>query len=97
MIPYSPIGVEEAEAIACGALAFLADNERRLGRFLDETGLRPETIRAAASEPGFLAAVLQHVAGDEALLLDVARGLDLPPERITRALQRLSPADPFTT
>jgi hypothetical protein len=94
MIPHSQIGVEQAEDIACRALAFLAQDGRRLARFLDETGLRPETIRAAASEPGFLAAVLQHVAGDERLLVEFARALDLHPERIGQALRRLSPAEP---
>lgn len=82
----------EAEEIAGGALGVIAADEERLWRFLDLTGLAPDALRAAAARPGFAAAVLDHVAADEALLLDVAHALDLPPERVARAHALLSPS-----
>jgi hypothetical protein len=76
---------EEAEAIAVRALGFLASDPERLARFLDLTGLRPETLRAAAREPHFLARVLDHVAGDEALLIEAAADQGITPERFAAA------------
>lgn len=69
---------EEAELLAVAALSFLADDPERLGRFLAETGLEPEGLRSAAGTPGFLPAVLDHLIGNESLLLDFAadRGID---------------------
>ena len=61
-----------AENIAIKALTFLAGDPERLARFLALTGLGPETIRAAAGSPGFLKAVLDHVAGHEELLVSRA-------------------------
>ena len=81
----------EAEAIAVSALATLAGDPERLSRFLDLTGLRPDTIRQAAASPRFLAAVLDHVAGDEALLIETAAGMGVAPERLARARQILDP------
>ena len=56
-----------AEELAISALSFLAEDPETLGRFLGATGLGPETLRAAATEPGFLVAVLEHLMGDESL------------------------------
>jgi hypothetical protein len=52
-----------AEDIAVKALTLLIRDQERLARFLALTGLGPDTIRAAAGSPGFLRAVLDHVAG----------------------------------
>lgn len=57
-----------AEGCAIGALTFLAGDEGRLERFLAISGLTPETLRAAADSPGFLAGVLDYLLGDESLL-----------------------------
>jgi Protein of unknown function (DUF3572) len=42
-----------AESLAIAALAFLAAEPGRLGRFLALTGIGPESIRAAAHQPQF--------------------------------------------
>jgi hypothetical protein len=62
----------DAEALALAAFSFIAAEPERLGTFLEFTGLTPATVRAAASSPGFLPAVLDHLLGNEALLLDFA-------------------------
>ena len=74
-----------AEEMAVAALGFLASEPDRLSRFLDICGLGPHNLRAAAADPGFLAAVLDYVAGDEPLLIAFAADQGLPPERIAAA------------
>ena len=82
---------EDAEALAVDALAFLAEDAETLGRFLTATGLGPETLRAAAAEPGFLAAVLEHLMGDETLLLVFAERRRVRPTMIAAARHALDP------
>ena len=74
-----------ANDIAVQALAFLGEDTDRLGRFLALSGLDPSTIREAARQPGFLLGVLDHVAGDEALLVAFAAGNGLRPEQVAEA------------
>ena len=84
--------VEQAESVAVEAFSFVAGDAELLYRFLEVTGLRPETIRQAAASPGFLGAVLDHMASDEEFLLAVARSLGTTPERIMEARHTLSPS-----
>ncbi|GAB6841641.1 hypothetical protein HNR00_000868 [Methylorubrum rhodinum] len=79
------------ERLAVEVLGWLADDDERLTRFVVESGLDPGTLRESARDPGFLAAVLDHVMGDEPRLLACARTLDVKPERIAAAWQRLQP------
>ncbi len=81
----SPFLTGEAEQIAISALGYLADDPARLDRFLALSGLNPQSLRAAAGEPGFLAAVLDHVAGDERQMLDFAASLPCDPADIAKA------------
>jgi hypothetical protein len=83
------LGGDEAEAIGIAALQFLAADADRLSRFLALSGLGPETIRAAATQPRFLAGVLAHIAEDESMLHHFAAEASLPPERIGEALTLL--------
>jgi len=82
---------DEAERLAVAALTFVAEDAETLGRFLSATGLGPETLRAAAAEPGFLAAVLEFVMGDEALLLVFAERRRVRPTLIAAARWTLDP------
>ena len=93
MTAHKKIATQQAEDLALRTLTYIASEDERLGRFLDVTGLRPETIRTAATSPGFLAAVLDYVAADEPLLVGLAQSLDLKPERIMEARWTLSPTD----
>ena len=79
-----------AEDIAIKALTFLTGDPERLARFLALTGLGPETIRAAAGSPGFLKAVLDHVAGHEELLVSLAGEIGTRPETIVAARRLLA-------
>jgi hypothetical protein len=80
-----------AESIAIEALTFLAGNPARLDRFLALSGLGRDTLRAAAGEPGFLAAIADHLASDESLLLAFAATTGHAPAMIAKARDILSP------
>ena len=80
---------DNAEGIAIDVLSWLAQDEERVLTFLQATGLSPGDIRTAASDPDFLAGVLDHVMGEETALLACAKDLNLKPERIATAWERL--------
>jgi Protein of unknown function (DUF3572) len=81
---------EAAAELAVAALTFLAGETERLERFLAATGLGPQSLRAAAREPGFLLGVLDHVASDESLLLAFANENGIDPEDVGRARDALA-------
>jgi hypothetical protein len=76
---------EAAEAMAIEALAFLASEPEHLERFLAESGISPDGIREAARDFGFLAGVLDHLSGDEMLLVAFAQHAGIDPAEIERA------------
>lgn len=80
---------DEAQAMALRALAFLVEDAERIERFLGLTGVDPGDLRALAREPGFLLAVLDHLAGEEALLLDFAAREDVAPMAVGLARRAL--------
>lgn len=82
--------IEDAQTLALRALAFLATEPERLGPFLSATGLGPENLRAAASEPEFLAAVLDHIGSSDSLLLEFAETTRLPPDAVAEACRVLA-------
>ena len=79
----------DAETVAIHALTFLAADLERLERFLALTGLSPDEVRAAAGDPGFLAAVLEHTTQDETLLMTFSANAGIAPEAIEAARIRL--------
>lgn len=86
----SAIGEGEAQDLAVEALGFLANDEEQLSRFLSVFGLGPENLRAAASEPGFFAAVLDYICKDDSLVLTFAANAGIDPDRIAQARVRLA-------
>jgi hypothetical protein len=83
------LGHDEAQTMAVEGLGFLADDTDRLDRFLALSGLNPATLRAAAGAPGFLLAVLDHIAGDESLLIAFSTAAGHDPRDIARAREIL--------
>ena len=81
---------QAAEDIAVKTLTLLASDPERVARFLALTGLGPDTIRSTAGSPGFLKAVLDHVAGHEDLLVRLADEMGIGPETIAEARRLLA-------
>jgi hypothetical protein len=81
---------EVAEIVAVQALGFIAGDPERLGLFLAETGIGPETLRSAASDPKFLGSVLDFVMRDDATVQAFAKASELHPTNIAAAHQILN-------
>jgi hypothetical protein len=84
---------EVAEIVAVQALSFIAGEPERLGLFLAETGIGPETLRNAAADPRFLASVLDFVMRDDATVKAFASVSQLHPTNIAAAHQALNDPD----
>jgi hypothetical protein len=81
---------EVAEIVAVQALSFVAGDPERLGLFLAESGIGPETLRTAAANPHFLASVLDFVMRDDATVKAFAAASQLHPTNIAAAHQALN-------
>jgi hypothetical protein len=80
---------EVAEIVAVHALRFIAGDPERLGLFLAETGIGPETLRTAAANPQFLASVLDFVLRDDVTVKAFASASQLDPTNVAAARQVL--------
>ena len=78
-----------AEIVAVQALGFIAGAPERLGLFLAESGIGPETLRTAAADPQFLASVLDFVLRDDATVKAFANVSQLHPTNIAAAREVL--------
>ncbi len=85
---------EVAEIVAIQALSFVAGEPERLGLFLSESGIGPETLRSAAKDPQFLVSVLDFVLRDDETVQAFASVSQLDPTTIAAARQALG--DPHT-
>jgi hypothetical protein len=81
----TPEAREQAETVALQGLAFLASEPTQLERFLSETGLAPDEIRANAGSREVLEAALTVLLNDEALLLTFAANAGIQPEDVVEA------------
>ncbi|HML07912.1 MAG TPA: DUF3572 domain-containing protein [Xanthobacteraceae bacterium] len=71
--------------LAIQAFAFIAEKPERLEHFLVMTGIAADEMRTAAHSPGFLAGVLEHMLGDENLLIAFAASAGIDPAAVARA------------
>ena len=81
---------EVAEIVAVQALSFIAADSERLGAFLAESGIGPDTLRRAAADPKFLAHVLDFIMRDDATVNAFASASQLHPTNIAAAHQALN-------
>ncbi|WP_319529034.1 DUF3572 domain-containing protein [uncultured Cohaesibacter sp.] len=88
---------EEAESLAIKALGFLSSDAELMGRFLALSGLDPSDLRQVAAEPSFLAAILDFLLADDALVLAFASNNAIAPEAVVTAKARLDPMSMATT
>ena len=78
-----------AEIVAIQALSFIAGDPERLGMFLAETGIGPDTLRKSAADPRFLASVLDFVLRDDRTVTAFAKASELHPTNIAAAREVL--------
>ena len=83
---------EVAEIVAVQALGFIAGDAERLGAFLAESGIGPQSLRAAATDPQFLVSVLDFVLRDDATVKAFAKTSELHPTNIAAAREVLGDA-----
>jgi hypothetical protein len=80
---------EVAEIVAVQALTFLAGDAQRLGTFLAESGIGPETLRQSAADPKFLIHVLDFILRDDDTVKAFAAASELHPTNIAAAREAL--------
>ncbi len=83
---------DEAESLALQALGWLATDFQRLGQFLGETGLSPETVRKAAADPAFLTSVLDYLVRNETVLVEFASEHGYEPPLVVTAHAKIGGA-----
>jgi len=76
-------------ALALSALAETLGDERRAQRFLDLTGIGTDELRARASDPVLLAALIAFLEAHEPDLLAVAEAIGADPAALSAARLRL--------
>jgi uncharacterized protein DUF3572 len=91
-MPKTSIDADYAAAISLKVLAFLAQNSQRLARFLNLTGVEPAALRTLALEREFQSAVLEHMLGDENMVIEFCAIEAIDPAIPAAALQVLSPS-----
>lgn len=84
---------EKAEILALEALGWLAGEEDGLSRFLTQSGMDSDALRAGAGSPETAAAVLEFLLGHEELLLRFCEAAGLEPKAIHAALHALSKSE----
>lgn len=90
MLPDTPNDPpEDVYALALAALAATLGNDRRAHRFLDLTGIGTDELRARASEPAILAALIRFLEAHEPDLVAVSEELGVVPEVLVQARRRL--------
>ena len=80
---------EGAEILALQALGWLAGDEDRLSRFLDQSGLIPAALRELADNRDTARAVLDFLLLNEALLLDFCEIAQIDPRSVPAYRNRL--------
>ena len=88
LAPHDPR--EETDALAADMLAYLAEDEARILRFFDLTGLTPQTLRRAAERPNFSTSLIEYLAADDRLFLGFAKARNVDPAAIEFLRQRLT-------
>ena len=85
---------DEAQTVALKALTFVLGDDDALRRFVGQTGLDGESLRAQAGDAAFLGGVLDFLLADEKLLMSFCEAAGVTPEAPGRARAALPGATP---
>lgn len=80
---------DAAELIALNVLSFLTGDEPRLERFMNLSGNSAQSLAEGATEPAFLAGILEYLLQDETLVYMFAAEYDTTPDTPNKALRVL--------
>lgn len=84
-----PMEMKAAETVAVQALSWLAESDDLMPLFLGATGSSADEMRAQASDPAFLVAVLDFLLMDDTWVVAFCDTLALPYDTPMRARQAL--------
>ncbi len=84
---------DSAEHVALTALAWLAADDELFGVFLGATGADAAAVKAQATDPAFLGAVLDFILMDDAWVIACADAQSIPYEALSQARQALPGGD----
>lgn len=76
---------DRAETIGLQLLGFIASDMELLGRFLALTGIGPHQLKAQASDPAFLGAVIDFVMNHETTMKTAMEQTQLSAQEIRQA------------
>jgi hypothetical protein len=80
----------QAEETAAAVLGWLASEPDIFQRFLALSGVTPDQIRHAISDPGFLAGMIDFIMGHEPTLLAFCEATGTKPETVVAASHHYS-------
>jgi len=75
--------------LALAALGWVLEGEERAARYLDLTGLDPDTLRAGLGDPMILASALEFLINHEPDLIRAAEALAVTPSVLVAAKDAL--------
>ena len=79
-----------AATLALAALGWVLEDEDRAGRYLELTGLDPDSLRAGLGDPQVLGSTLDFLANHEPDLIRAAEALAVTPEELVAARRDLN-------
>lgn len=87
--------MSDAEDTAIQVVGWLAGQPDLLGRFLALSGLTADGLRAASTEPGFLAGVLAFLMNHEPTLMAFCQDTGTEPRQVASAHRTLALDDGY--
>ena len=94
-MPDNPDRSSRAVTLALAALGWVLEDGDRADRYLELTGLDPDTLRAGLGDPAMLASTLDFLANHEPDLIRAAEALAVTPEELIAAREDLAPRSPM--
>lgn len=77
------------QTLALAALGWVLESEERAARYLELTGLDPDSLRAGLDDPMILGSGLEFLANHEPDLIRAAEALAVTPEELVAAKDAL--------
>ena len=72
-----------AEALALGALGWMAEDPEIMGQFLGWSGASVDDLRGIGASPGLMIAVIDFILLQDDWVIDASRQIDIPPEKFS--------------